>query len=617
MTKTKTKTTGRHWMSLLAAAALLVTLGSARPAAAEGFAGDYGCGTYERWMEKIAADKSVQSPEACTQFGICDDPGVRNTWIPATDESITTVRLVIHVLRSSSGTNPIVSDATVDMQVAHLNADYLDSRIQFEHTINYVDSDTWRYLPESEINNMKNATAIAPDSQLNIWVTYVLFDYSFGTFPWDFDALSPTGGIVMGHFHFGTTPNSTLAHEVGHCLGLYHTFRGVDETDECGPCYEYVDAPDADLLGDFCSDTPAQPTNYNCTNASGRDNCSGLEWGDTQPENFMAYTPDYCQSLFTPQQAGRTRCWINNRLSDWVVGVSFSATNTFGPAPLEVTFDATSNKTVNSWLWDFGDGEGSAIEDPVHIYQQPGYHSVEVSVSTPDGPYSSSQPGLVSAYADTLRVDTVRQGADSLYTVDLHLRNYLPVKELFISFGYSGEVDLQYQGFTTEGYRAEYFETQADVAHDASGKRGLIRLLASDNGTQPPLDPGNGPIASLIFQGQGSPTSGTTPINIIDFAGHTVDATTPGGAFTLESKNGFLSLDVGCCLAPSVGDCDQSGSVDITDISVLIDNQFLSLTPLVCDTEADVDYSGGVDVTDLSILIDNQFLTLSPLPPCP
>ena len=73
----------------------------------------------------------------------------------------------------------------------------------------------------------------------------------------------------------------------------------------------------------------------------------------------------------------------------------------------------------------------------------------------------------------------------------------------------------------------------------------------------------------------------------------------------------------GCCLPPTVGDVDQSGGVDITDISVLIDNQFLTLVPLVCEVEGDCDFSGGVDISDLSILIDNQFLTLAPLGPCP
>lgn len=72
-----------------------------------------------------------------------------------------------------------------------------------------------------------------------------------------------------------------------------------------------------------------------------------------------------------------------------------------------------------------------------------------------------------------------------------------------------------------------------------------------------------------------------------------------------------------CCIPPTMGDCNQSGAVDITDVSVLIDNQFLTLTPLICDQEADVDFSGIVDITDLSVLIDNQFLTLTPLAACP
>ncbi len=80
-----------------------------------------------------------------------------------------------------------------------------------------------------------------------------------------------------------------------------------------------------------------------------------------------------------------------------------------------------------------------------------------------------------------------------------------------------------------------------------------------------------------------------------------------------------------CCMPPTVGDVDQSGTVDITDISILIDNQFLTLTPLICEEEGNINYPGSgyettdmvVDITDLSILIDNQFLTLTPLPPCP
>ncbi len=84
-----------------------------------------------------------------------------------------------------------------------------------------------------------------------------------------------------------------------------------------------------------------------------------------------------------------------------------------------------------------------------------------------------------------------------------------------------------------------------------------------------------------------------------------------------QDGNGIGNACDSCCIPPTVGDIDQSGGIDITDVSVLIDNQFLTLAALVCDEEGDVDFSGWVDITDLSILIDNQFLTLTPLPGCP
>ncbi len=101
---------------------------------------------------------------------------------------------------------------------------------------------------------------------------------------------------------------------------------------------------------------------------------------------------------------------------------------------------------------------------------------------------------------------------------------------------------------------------------------------------------------------------------------------TPDGKYMLFSTRRHGSdfvvywVDAGftnCCLPPTLGDVNQSGGVDITDIQVLVDNQFLSLTPLICDQEGDIDISGEVDITDLSLLIDNQFISLEPLPACP
>jgi len=79
----------------------------------------------------------------------------------------------------------------------------------------------------------------------------------------------------------------------------------------------------------------------------------------------------------------------------------------------------------------------------------------------------------------------------------------------------------------------------------------------------------------------------------------------------------FLIEWENCCIPPTVGDVNQSGNVDITDISVMIDHQFLSLAPLVCTEEGDIDFSREIDITDLQIMVDYQYLTLDPFPPCP
>ena len=101
-----------------------------------------------------------------------------------------------------------------------------------------------------------------------------------------------------------------------------------------------------------------------------------------------------------------------------------------------------------------------------------------------------------------------------------------------------------------------------------------------------------------------------------------------------ESQHSILSMGtrveagyVPPCCVGTTGDvnCSPGGVVDISDVQTLIDNLFLTLTPLCCEESANLNYPGSgsattdtlVDITDLSLLIDNQFLTLTPLPPCP
>jgi uncharacterized protein (TIGR02145 family) len=58
----------------------------------------------------------------------------------------------------------------------------------------------------------------------------------------------------------------------------------------------------------------------------------------------------------------------------------FTATPTSGTAPLTVNFTDQSTNNPISWLWNFGDGNSSTMQNPVHTYQNEGDYTVELSV---------------------------------------------------------------------------------------------------------------------------------------------------------------------------------------------------------------------------------------------
>lgn len=279
------------------------------------------CGTQIHYQQSLAESerKSAFPTSACPDEGLCDDPALRDTFIPDGSSPFITIRLAIHIIANDGGSGPFTTPELVEDAIDLVNAHYAPGRIRFEYLLDQVNSTEWRALILDEVDPMKEATAVDPAQRLNVWLTAVLFGYSFGTYPFEADALGPTGGIILGQNQWGSN-HTGLAHEIGHCLGLWHPFYGVAEVEPCGVCYEAVDTPDLNVVGDRCADTPPAPAWYQCSDADGVDECSGLAWGATQPENIMGYAPNECRTLFTPQQRGRMRCWIDDVLSGWVAG---------------------------------------------------------------------------------------------------------------------------------------------------------------------------------------------------------------------------------------------------------------------------------------------------------
>ena len=82
------------------------------------------------------------------------------------------------------------------------------------------------------------------------------------------------------------------------------------------------------------------------------------------------------------------------------VGVPLS-----GETPLSVSFTSLSTGTVSGWSWDFGDGTGSSVHDPSHVYTLPGTYAVALTVSGPGGSDTETKNDYITAVPPPPDVD--------------------------------------------------------------------------------------------------------------------------------------------------------------------------------------------------------------------
>ena len=207
------------------------------------------------------------------------------------------IPVAFHIVQHDDGTADI-SDTRIQAQLDVLNAAYVTSGFQFSlHNIERVSNTAWSTHTYGSVESvqMKQALAIDPASILNFYTCDLggnLLGYA--TFPWDDPEDSPLHGVVVayetlpGGAAFPYNEGDTATHEVGHYLGLYHTFQNG-----------------CSLPGDEVEDTPYQASpSYGCP--VGRDSCEGQP-GVDPIHNFMDYTYDSCMDEFTPEQIVRAQ----------------------------------------------------------------------------------------------------------------------------------------------------------------------------------------------------------------------------------------------------------------------------------------------------------------------
>lgn len=343
------------------------------------------CGT----RQKLAVYKYA-IPSDCGE----GHTSVKNEYEPG---DIFYIPVVFHVMYKADGTGRI-SEERIKEQIRHLNEDYraiagskgdagYDCGIEFyladedpqgnsSTGITFTQNDRWFEDATDEVRaEYGKALGWNPKKYLNIFTTEGVEYLGYVVnMPWMGGANPDEEGVVLAYFAVGdseaygeTYSGQTATHEIGHYLGLMHTFGWGTGDCPTGNCYED---------GDWICDTESHPSpNWECTETTSCDSRDPIH-------NYMNYTGDSCMTRFTMEQANRMRCSLINYRSELIQqGGSTPAqsytrwiphvTRNGGGFKTTLMIQNTSGSTASLFLHPFDSNgtEGTAVEIKLNAHE--------------------------------------------------------------------------------------------------------------------------------------------------------------------------------------------------------------------------------------------------------
>ena len=277
-------------------------------------------------------------------------------------------------------------------------------------------------LTNNARDNVKAVSYWPSDKYLNIWIVKSIqnsgddpgvITLGYAQFPWDRNTRPSTDGIVVRADYFGSIGTAagnnnagrTATHEVGHWLGLFHTFQGG-----CNP----------PSWGEQIDDTPPvlEPS-FGCPIGANTCNNDFPNLPD-QVENYMDYANGSCQNMFTFEQKAMMHNMINSFRGTLVsasnatfTGISGGTGNCAPKADfsnevrpvcqgnsLQFT-NLSYNGTVGTVTWTFEGGSPAMSNslNPTVSYNQAGIYKVTLEVSNANGSSTLVRDSVVVAYA--------------------------------------------------------------------------------------------------------------------------------------------------------------------------------------------------------------------------